>query len=386
MKRWNLAAQLDALKRQQLYRTRQIVGGPQGPQLVIDGTSFDNFSSNDYLGLANHPEVIAAFQKAASEYGVGSGSAHLICGHSSEHHALEEELAEFTGRERALVFSTGYMANMGVISALVTKGDAIFQDKLNHASLIDGARLSGAELKRYSHNDLDRLQQLLQQSSSDKKLIITDGVFSMDGDEADVKRLASLAAEHDAALMIDDAHGVGVLGGTGAGLLEQHGLNQQQVPILMATLGKGLGTAGAFVAGSDALIETLIQRARTYIFTTAMPPAIMAATRVSLSLCQQEDWRREKLVSLVSRFRHGAQQLGLNLMSSKTPIQPVVLGSNQAVVSMAAYLKDKGFLVGAIRHPTVAKSSERLRITLSATHTESQVDSLLSALEGAMRD
>jgi 8-amino-7-oxononanoate synthase len=386
MKRWNLAAQLDALKRQQLYRTRQIVCGPQGSQLVIDGTSFHNFSSNDYLGLANHPEVIAAFQKAASESGVGSGSAHLICGHSSEHHALEEELAVFTGRERALVFSTGYMANMGVISALVTKGDAIFQDKLNHASLIDGARLSGAELKRYSHNDLDRLQQLLQQSSSDKKLIITDGVFSMDGDEADVKRLASLAAEHDAALMIDDAHGVGVLGGTGAGLLEQHGLNQQQVPILMATLGKGLGTAGAFVAGSDVLIETLIQRARTYIFTTAMPPAIMAATRVSLRLCQRENWRREKLVSLVSRFRHGAQQLGLNLMSSKTPIQPVVLGSNQAVVSMAAYLKDKGFLVGAIRHPTVAKSSERLRITLSATHTESQVDSLLSALEGAMRD
>ncbi len=386
MKRWDLPARLDDLKRQQLYRTRQVVSSPQGARVVIDGESFNNFSSNDYLGLANHPEVIAAFQKAASEYGVGSGSAHLICGHSSEHHALEEELAEFTGRERALVFSTGYMANMGVMSALVTKGDEILQDKLNHASLIDGARLSGAGLKRYSHNDLERLQQLLHQSSSEKKLIITDGVFSMDGDEADVKRLASLAAEHGAALMVDDAHGVGVLGETGAGLLETHGLNQQQVPILMATLGKGLGTAGAFVAGSEALIETLIQRARTYVFTTAMPPAIMAATRVSLKLCQQESWRREKLESLVSRFRQGAQQLGLNLMPSQTPIQPVVLGSNEAVVSAASFLKAKGFLVGAIRHPTVAKSSERLRITLSATHTESQVDSLLAALDGAMRD
>ncbi len=386
MKRWDLPARLDDLKRQQLYRTRQVVSSPQGARVVIDGESFNNFSSNDYLGLANHPEVIAAFQKAASEYGVGSGSAHLICGHSSEHHALEEELAEFTGRERALVFSTGYMANMGVMSALVTKGDEILQDKLNHASLIDGARLSGAGLKRYSHNDLERLQQLLHQSSSEKKLIITDGVFSMDGDEADVKRLASLAAEHGAALMVDDAHGVGVLGETGAGLLETHGLNQQQVPILMATLGKGLGTAGAFVAGSEALIETLIQRARTYVFTTAMPPAIMAATRVSLKLCQQESWRREKLESLVSRFRQGAQQLGLNLMPSQTPIQPVVLGSNEAVVSAASCLKAKGFLVGAIRHPTVAKSSERLRITLSATHTESQVDSLLAALDGAMRD
>ncbi len=386
MKRWDLPARLDDLKRQQLYRTRQVVSSPQGARVVIDGESFNNFSSNDYLGLANHPEVIVAFQKAASEYGVGSGSAHLICGHSSEHHALEEELAEFTGRERALVFSTGYMANMGVMSALVTKGDEILQDKLNHASLIDGARLSGAGLKRYSHNDLERLQQLLHQSSSEKKLIITDGVFSMDGDEADVKRLASLAAEHGAALMVDDAHGVGVLGETGAGLLETHGLNQQQVPILMATLGKGLGTAGAFVAGSEALIETLIQRARTYVFTTAMPPAIMAATRVSLKLCQQESWRREKLESLVSRFRQGAQQLGLNLMPSQTPIQPVVLGSNEAVVSAASCLKAKGFLVGAIRHPTVAKSSERLRITLSATHTESQVDSLLAALDGAMRD
>jgi 8-amino-7-oxononanoate synthase len=347
---------------------------------------YDNFSSNDYLGLANHPAVIKAFQQAAEKYGVGSGSAHLICGHSSEHHALEEELAEFTGRQRALIFSTGYMANLGVISALVKKGDEVFQDKLNHASLIDGGLISGARFRRYPHGDLNRLQQLVEQSSSTKKLIVSDGVFSMDGDEADVPKLASIAAQTNAMLMIDDAHGVGVLGKNGAGLLEKHGLNLQQVPILMATLGKSLGTAGAFVAGSEELIETLIQSARTYIFTTAMPSAMMAATRASLQLCQQENWRREKLAALVTQFRRGAHQLGLKLMASNTPIQALILGSNQAVMSVSQRLKEKGILVGAIRHPTVAKNTERLRITFTANHTESQVEALLLTLEGAVRD
>lgn len=386
MDHWGLPDQLDELKRQQLYRSRQIIEGPQGARVQIAGSVFDNFSSNDYLGLANHPAVIKAFQQAAEKYGVGSGSAHLICGHSSEHHALEEELAEFTGRQRALIFSTGYMANLGVISTLVKKGDEVFQDKLNHASLIDGGLISGARFRRYPHGDLNRLQQLVEQSSSTKKLIVSDGVFSMDGDEADVPKLASIAAQTDAMLMIDDAHGVGVLGKRGAGLLEKQGLNQQQVPILMATLGKSLGTAGAFVAGSEELIETLIQRARTYIFTTAMPSAVMAATRASLKLCQQENWRREKLVALVAQFRRGAQQLGLNLMPSSTPIQAIILGSNQAVMSVSQRLKEKGILVGAIRHPTVAKNTERLRITFTANHTEAQVETLLLTLEGAVRD
>jgi 8-amino-7-oxononanoate synthase len=224
----------------------------------------------------------------------------------------------------------------------------------------------------------------LEKTEANRKLIVSDGVFSMDGDEADIVRLASLANDAKAALMIDDAHGLGVLGKSGAGSLEKLALNQQQVPILMATLGKGLGTAGAFVAGSEELIETFIQSARTYIFTTAMPAAIMAATRVSLKLCQQESWRREKLASLVSQFRQGAQQLGLDLMSSETPIQPIFLGSNQAVISAYSYLYDKGFLVGAIRHPTVAKSSERLRVTLSANHSEAQVNALLTVLEEAV--
>ena len=381
MNHWELSSELDELKRQQLYRSRQTIASPQGARIKIDGAMFDNFSSNDYLGLANHPSVIKAFQQAAERYGVGSGSAHLICGHNVEHQALEEELAMFTGRERALVFSTGYMANLGAISALAQKGDEVFQDKLNHASLIDGGRISGAQVKRFSHADMNRLQQLLEQSSSDRKLVVSDGVFSMDGDEARVSDLAGLAKKSNAMLMIDDAHGIGVLGEKGGGLLEKCGLNRQQVPILMATLGKGLGTSGAFIAGSDELIETLIQRARTYVFTTAMPPAIMAATRQSLKLCQEESWRRDKLVSLVSRFRQGAEQLGLSLMPSETPIQPVVLGSNEAVMSASRSLKDNGILVGAIRHPTVKKSSERLRITFSASHTESQVDALLLGLE-----
>lgn len=382
MESWDLSAQLDGLKQQQLYRSRQVIDGPQGAQVNIAGTQFDNFSSNDYLALANHPEVITAFKQAADKYGVGSGSAHLICGHSAEHHALEEELAEFTGRSRALVFSTGYMANMGAIAALVGKSDEVFQDKLNHASLIDGALISGAKFKRYPHGDLNRLAQLLAQSSSQKKLIASDGVFSMDGDEANVVELAAMAQQSKSLLMIDDAHGIGVLGQRGGGLLEKLGLDQQQVPILMATLGKSLGTAGAFIAGDEALIETLVQRARSYIFTTAMPSATMAATRVSLKLCQQETWRREKLTALIAQFRLGAEQLGLQLMTSTTPIQPIVLGSNQAVMLAAERLKEHGILVGAIRHPTVAKGSERLRITFSANHTDQQVDRLLSVLGG----
>ncbi|ORU93505.1 MAG: 8-amino-7-oxononanoate synthase [Cycloclasticus sp. symbiont of Bathymodiolus heckerae] len=381
---WGLTGELEALKKQSLYRSRQIIDGAQGVKLQIGDKVFDNFSSNDYLGLANHSDVVAAFQQSANQYGVGSGSAHLICGHSREHHALEEELAAFTGRERALVFSTGYMANLGVISALLGKGDDVLQDKLNHASLLDGGKISGAKLRRYSHANMERLQQLLTNASGNRKLIVTDGVFSMDGDEAPIKELALIANNSKAMLMVDDAHGVGVLGKTGAGILEEQGLNQQQVPILMATLGKALGTAGAFVAGSEELIETLIQRARTYIYTTAMPAPVMAATRISLKLCQQGHWRREKLTALINQFRHGAEQLGLQLMPSSTPIQPVFLGSNERVMSVNAMLKGKGFLVGAIRHPTVAKGSERLRITFSANHTEQQVDALLLALDEAV--
>ena len=384
MKAWFLADQLAALKAKHLYRSRKTLQGPQAACIEIDGKRLVNFSSNDYLGLANNPKVKKAYLTAAEKFGVGSGSAHLICGHSSEHHALEEELADFTGRERALVFSTGYMANLGAISALVGKGDAVFQDKLNHASLLDGGKLSEATQRRYLHNNTERLQQLLAQSEANKKLIISDGVFSMDGDTAKLSKLVTLAEQYDAALMIDDAHGIGVLGEKGAGLVEQQGLNQQQVPILMATLGKALGTAGAFIAGSEELIEFLIQRARPYIYTTAPPPAIMAATRASLQLCQQETWRRDKLQQLIKRFRVQANQLGLMLLDSNTPIQPIIIGDNEKAIKASEVLFSKGYLVTAIRSPTVPKGSERLRITLTAEHSEKQIDGLLESLAKAL--
>jgi len=384
MKAWFLADQLAALKAEHLYRSRKTLEGPQATCIQIDGEKLVNFSSNDYLGLANNPKVKKAYLTAAEKFGVGSGSAHLICGHSSEHHALEEELADFTGRERALVFSTGYMANLGAISALVGKGDAVFQDKLNHASLLDGGKLSEAKQRRYLHNNTERLQQLLKQSEAKKKLIISDGVFSMDGDTANLTELATLAEQHDAALMIDDAHGIGVLGKKGAGLVEQQGLNQQQVPILMATLGKALGTAGAFIAGSEELIEFLIQRARPYIYTTAPPPAVMAATRASLQLCQQETWRRDKLQQLIRHFRMQADQLGLTLLDSNTPIQPIIIADNEKAMKASESLFGEGFLVTAIRSPTVPKGSERLRITLTAEHSEEQIDGLLESLADAL--
>jgi 8-amino-7-oxononanoate synthase len=350
----------------------------------VDGKTFTGFSSNDYLGLANHPKVIAAMQAAASRYGVGSGASHLVNGHSAEHHALEEELAAFTGRPRALLFSTGYMANIGTVNALIGKGDAVFEDKLNHASLLDAGLLSGARFQRFLHNDVKSLEQRVQASDAERKLIVVDGVFSMDGDVARLPDMVEVAERHNAWLMIDDAHGFGCLGKTGGGCAEHFGLSVDKLPILMGTLGKAFGTFGAFVAGSDVLIETLIQEARSYIYTTAMPPAVAAATRASLKLLAEEHWRRENLVQRIKQFRAGAESLGLALMPSPTPIQPVVLGDEARTLAVAAHLEQNGFLVGAIRPPTVPRGSARLRITFSADHTEQQVEDLLSALDDAV--
>ena len=347
---------------------------------MIEGKKVVNFCSNDYLGLANHPKLIAAYKSALDNWGVGSGSAHLICGHSGAHHALEEELAAFTGRERALLFSTGYMANMGAISALVGRCDTVLEDRLNHASLIDGALLSGARFSRYRHADCSDLDHRLAKAGGNR-LIVTDGVFSMDGDIAPLPGLTGLAKQNDAWVMVDDAHGLGVIGEQGRGTLSVHGLLQDDVHVLVGTLGKAFGTFGAFVAGSEELIETLINTARTYIYTTALPPAIAEATRVSLSLIQSESWRRDKLRDLTVRFRKGADQLGLTLTSSITPIQPILIGDSETAMKISHALLDKGFLVSAIRPPTVPKNSARLRITFSAEHQEQDVDRLLSALE-----
>jgi 8-amino-7-oxononanoate synthase len=374
-----LSEDLEDRKQQNLYRTRGVISTPQGIYVEIDGKQVTNFCSNDYLGLANHPDIVKSFKNAADNYGVGSGSAHLICGHSAAHHALEEELAEFTGRDRVLLFSTGYMANVGVISALLSRGDQVFEDKLNHASLLDGGLLSGARFKRYLHNDVEDLDQKIKPMSS-RSLIVTDGVFSMDGDIAPLPELAALAAKKNAWLMVDDAHGFGVLGKSGGGVVQHYGLSQLEVPIVMGTLGKSFGTFGAFIAGSEQLIETLIQQARTYIFTTAFPAAIAEASRTSLKIVRSENWRREKLTHLVNYFRTNAIQLGLQLSATASAIQPILIGDSQRAVEISHQLLERGFLVSAIRPPTVPKGKARLRITFSANHDEQQLDQLLDAL------
>jgi 8-amino-7-oxononanoate synthase len=370
---------LDRRRAAGLYRTRRVTDGPQGPELSVDGRRMLTFCSNDYLGLAADPRLAEAMQRGVARYGVGSGAAHLISGHSRAHHALEEELAEFTGRERALLFSTGYMANLGVISALLGRGDQVFEDRLNHASLIDGGLLARAALRRYPHGDVATLAGQLA-GADGRRLVATDGVFSMDGDVAPLVELADLCAQRDAWLMVDDAHGIGVLGPQGRGSVAAAALGPDAVPILMGTLGKAFGTAGAFVAGSAALIETLIQFARPYIYTTAMPPAVAEAARASLRIAAAEDWRRERLQGLVQRFRRGAQKLGLTLMDSQTPIQPVLLGSSTLANRWSEALQREGILVGAIRPPTVPEGTARLRITLSAAHSPAQVDALLAVL------
>jgi 8-amino-7-oxononanoate synthase len=377
----SLAEQLKARKKQHLYRSRLITQSPQGAEIMVAGRRYLNFCSNDYLGLANDPEVVASFQAAANDYGVGGGASHLVNGHSAAHHALEDALADFTGRSRALLFSSGYLANLGVISALLGRGDAVFQDRLNHASLLDAGLLSGARFQRFHHVDVADLSQRLTRSEAQRKLVVSDGVFSMDGDIAPLDKLVSVSQQHNAWLMVDDAHGLACLGNGGRGAVDLFQLEQQQVPVLMGTLGKGFGTAGAFVAGSQDLIETLIQQARTYIYTTAMPPAVAAATLTSLQRVQADSWRREKLTVLIDRFRIGAAQLGLHLMPSQTPIQPIVVGDAERAVQMSEALKAQGIMVSAIRPPTVPAGTARLRITLSAAHSEQQVDRLLAALE-----
>ena len=388
-----IQAFLKEKQQQHLYRKPRISESAQHPLMQIDGEKYLTFCSNDYLGLANHPDLINAFKQAADKYGVGSGSAHLINGHSIEHQKLEEELAVFTGRDRALLFSTGYMANLGTVNALLDRGDYLFADRLNHASLIDAGLLSKAKMKRYTHADVEALEKLYKNVSSTQQadsftnsMILTDGVFSMDGDEAPLEDLATVAKKYQAWLMADDAHGFGILGKTGVGQLQQDNLSQDDVPVLMATLGKAVGTAGAFVAGSEDLIEYLTQTARTFIFTTAMPPSIAAATRASLKGIAEESWRREKLNALINQFKQGAEQLGIELMPSNTAIQPILLGSTERSLKLSKALSDQGILVSAIRPPTVPEGQSRLRVTFSASHTDKQVEQLLTALENAFHE
>jgi 8-amino-7-oxononanoate synthase len=366
-----------------LLRRARTIDHAEGPWLEAGDRRLLAFCSNDYLGLAQHPQLIAAFKRVADDEGVGSTAAHLVCGHRREHALLEEALAEWTGRERALLFSTGYMANLGVMQALLGRGDLCVQDKLNHACLLDGARLAGAELKRYPHADAGAAARQLRTRPGAAALLATDGVFSMDGDVAPLRDLAALCRDEGALLHVDDAHGLGVCGVEGAGSVAAAGLAQDQAPVLMATLGKALGVGGAFVAGAAGLIEGMVQFARSHVFTTAMPPAMAAATRAAVRIARHEAWRRDRLARLVTHFRRGAAERGIRLLDSASPIQPVRVGDSARASAWSHALETRGFYVPAIRPPTVPAGSARLRVTLSALHAESDVEALLDALHAA---
>jgi len=382
----NLRQDLIQREQQGLYRRRSVLHGPQGREIILDGQKVLNFCSNDYLGLAAHEAVKQAFIDGARQYGAGSGSAHLVNGHTRAHHALEEELADFCGYPRALLFSTGYMANLGVAQTLCAKGDNIIEDKLNHASLLDAASISGARLTRYLHRDYESLLNKLQRCSNAAPanaeiMVSSDAVFSMDGDEADISSMVSQCQSHDAWLMLDDAHGFGVLGKNGQGSLSQQNISTEDVQIYMATLGKAMGTAGAFVAGNEDLIEHLIQSSRCYIYTTAMPAAVAEASRASLRLLVSENWRQQSLIHNIHYFRTLARQSSLNVLDSNTAIQPVIIGDAQKTLQLSQQLFDKGLHVAAIRPPTVARNTARLRITLRADHSEQDIDQLVDAMQ-----
>ncbi|MHA7841235.1 MAG: 8-amino-7-oxononanoate synthase [Gammaproteobacteria bacterium] len=368
-----------------LMRMRLIRQSPQQTSVIYDNKNYISFSNNDYLGLANHPEVVKALRESASEYGVGNGASALLSGYHKQHAQLEEAIADFLGRERALLFSTGYMANIAVQSALLGRHDTVIHDRLNHASLIDGARLSGAQLRRYRHNDMDHLHQILAKTQTDDhRFVVTEGVFSMDGDIAPLPEVARLCDIHRCSLLVDDAHGFGVLGHRGRGTLEHFGLTEQQVPMLMVSFGKALGTFGACVAGSAAMVESLIQFGRTYVYTTAMPAPMAAASYCSLSLLQKEGWRSQRLRGLIGYFRQCAKNLGLPFEESHSAIQPLILKTTQRAEAIRDHLLRAGYLVALLRPPTVPEGTSRLRFSLSAEHREEHIKDMLTELALAM--
>ncbi len=374
-----LSQQLAELDAQNLLRKRRVVSSPQSTRLVVDGKTYLSFCSNDYLGLANHPALTDALIRGAKQHGVGAAASHLISGHMTPHETLEIALAKFVGLPQALYFSTGYMANTGVIPALVGRDDEIFSDALNHACIVDGARLSRAALQIFPHADMEALARLLHHSRASRKLVVSDAVFSMDGDIAPVHALVSLCAQHDAWLLLDDAHGFGVLGANGRGVLEHFDITSPNV-IYLGTLGKAAGISGAFVAGQADVIEWLVQRARTYVFSTAAPPALAVALLESLRIIERESWRREQLQTLAARLRSGLDNLRWRLLPSQTAIQPLIIGDNEAALNVMVQLQEMGIWAPAIRPPTVPAGTARLRISLSAAHTFEDIDRLIEGL------
>lgn len=380
-----IAAQRAQREAQGRVRVRRTVTRRDGVRSHVlddsgDGRWLVNFCSNDYLGLAQQFAVAGALQDAAAQHGVGSGASHLVCGHHALHDVLEAELADWLGAPRALLFGSGFLANLAVVQALLGDDDLCVQDRLNHASLIDAARLAGCRLRRYPHNDVEGALRQLRATPDVAALVATDGVFSMDGDIAPLRELALASRVQGALLFVDDAHGVGVIGPEGRGSVAGAGLDVHAVPLQLATLGKALGGYGAVVLGDAAVIEHLAETARPYLYTTALPPALAAASLAAVKLARKDAWRREKLEALVARFREGAARAGFTLLPSTTPIQPLVVGDDHAALALAAALEARGYWVAAIRPPTVPDGSARLRVTLSAAHTEADVDGLLGAL------
>jgi 8-amino-7-oxononanoate synthase len=375
----DLDENLREFEAQGLLRSRRILESAQGAHVTVDGQDYLAFCSNDYLGLAAHPALVDAACQGAAQYGVGAGASHLIIGHTTAHHQLEIELAQFLQQEAALLFSTGYMANLGIVTALIGRNDLVLADKLNHASLNDAAQLSRARLARYNHLDMDHLERLLATASERKKLVVTDAVFSMDGDIAPLPEILALCERYDAYLLVDDAHGFGVLGEHGRGILEHFGVESPRL-IYMATLGKAAGVFGAFAAGNASLVQTLMQSARTYIYTTAVPPLLAMALRASLQLFRAEAWRRTHLRELITDLKQTVHTERWQLLPSETPIQPLLVGGNKEAVALSEALRSRGILVPAIRPPTVPKGQARLRISLSAAHSKDDIQKLAETL------
>lgn len=374
-----LAGEIAALQAQGLRRSRVHLDGPQAARVRIDGQDYVSFASNDYLGLASDPRLIEAAKAAANSLGVGAGASHLLYGHSAAHDALERDLARFVGYPDALLFSTGYMANLGVITALCGRDDEVFADRLNHASLNDAMVLSRARLRRYPHCDVEALERALKASTARRKLVATDAVFSMDGDIAPLPEILAACERHDAYLFVDDAHGFGVLGPHGEGALAECGLASPRI-LYMGTLGKAAGVYGAFVAGAAVLIDYLVNRARTYIYTTATPPMMAAVLRESVKIIGSEDARRAQLSRLATELDQALGRHAAKLMPSRTAIQPLVLGEAVQAVAVSRALMSRGFIVPAVRPPTVPAGTARLRISLSATHTVDDVRALAGAV------
>jgi 8-amino-7-oxononanoate synthase len=374
-----LSAQLEELRHAGLMRSRLTLESAQGSRIRIGGQEHVAFCSNDYLGLAADPRIVATVVEAVQRYGVGSGASHLVTGHSVAHDRLERALAEFVRMPRALLFSTGYLANIGVVTALAGRDDAIFSDALNHASLIDGIRLSHAQVVRIAHCDVNALGRALEQSQARSRFVVTEGVFSMDGDIAPLPAILELCERFDAWLLLDDAHGFGVLGAEGRGALEHFGIASPRI-IYVGTLGKAAGVSGAFVAGAATVVETVLQRARSYIYTTASPPFLAAAVEASLTIIREETWRRRRLSALIDLLKRGLRGSHARLSPSDTPIQPLIIGGNADAVRASQVLRERGIIVPAIRPPTVPEGTARLRISLSSAHNEADVEGLVVAL------